>query len=167
MVGAALIAPTIPAQAVGEDFTVPSVKMKFASKVVEVYAACKAAGTYCYPSAIAFIGKKAKETGKSKSKTLEAIVKSPGGAWTKPVDLVRSRPNTGTWSGLPKGTFATAKVKKAGKYKVKLRLVIDVKGPNPSDPAVAGAGPWTSAKKLTVTKAQLRKTKNIRTGSSG
>jgi hypothetical protein len=158
LVGAVVSSPVVPAQAVEIDPAVPAWKLSFVKKRAVYFS-----GHGCPSSplikrvGIAMSGKAAFDVNKQRRQGyLETSVKYPGKSWTSPA-RVKKRGST-EW---PSKTFGSVKIKKVGKYKVKLRRVIlneDAVAPEPT----TTYGPWSSVKKLKVTKSKLRKTKTIR-----
>ncbi len=158
---AALMAGAIPAQAAEGGPTVPGIKLSFVPKTKITYT-----GKYCNNSkqtekaAIALSGKQVVAFGKHHN--IEVSVKAPGAGWGR--GYIAFGPNYGSIGspGLPKSTFDTHRVTKAGVYKVKVRSQQDIEIDPDGSPLTGGDtetiyGPWSAPMKITITKKQLKK----------
>jgi hypothetical protein len=158
IVGAVVLSPVIPAQAVDTDPLVPAWKLSFVPRTAVSFTGptCSVGPDY-YKAEIAMSGKAAfRIVDSSETSYIESQVKSPRKSWTSPRRVKAPEGSQG-----PTYTFSAVKIKKAGKYKVKLRKVLQNNGAVAPEPALT-YGPWSSVKKLKVTKSKLRKTKTIR-----
>jgi hypothetical protein len=159
IVGAVVLSPVIPAQAVDTDPLVPAWKLSFVPKTAVTYV-----GPSCtYPTEynkaeIAMSGRAGYRIVQySETSYIESRIKIPGKSWTSPKRLKNPPRTLG-----PSSTFATVQVKKAGKYKVSLRKVLKNKGAVAPEPELT-YGQWSAPKKLKLTASKIRQTKSIRT----
>jgi hypothetical protein len=155
--GIALVSTTIlpAANAVGEVPPIPSAKAKF---YPGFYSSVPGpAGKPCVikdPAFIALNIAATKQLGKSRSTTVEVKWKLPGKSWSKP-----SRAST-TGHGtlrVKRQSFAYKEVRKAGKYKASVRLVVESYDAVIEDD-VYTYGPWTKPLIVKVTKKMLKST---------
>jgi len=158
IVGAVVLSPVIPAQAVETDLAVPAWKLSFVQKKAIYFngPGCPASALN-YRAGIAMSGTDAYVIARqSQLGYLEMSIKYPRKPWTSP-----ARAKTQSSSDWPGKTFGSLKVAKAGVYKAKLRRVIKNKAAVAPEPALT-YGPWSSVKKIKLTSTKIRKTKTIR-----
>lgn len=155
-----LMAGAIPAQAAEGGPAVPGVKLSFVPKTRVTYT-----GKNCNNSkrtekaVIAMAGKQALAFGTHHN--IEVSVKAPGSGWGR--GYIAFGPDYGIirTPGLPKASFDTFRVTKAGVYKVKARSQQEIEIDSDENPLTGGDtetiyGPWSAPKKITITKKQLK-----------